>query len=128
MQAPRLALALFTSLALTACSQTGIPGAERGSAPAPSTAAQGDDEGLPETKPIVYICDGGAMVAAIYEDDEAVVTYEGRSEQMETVRSASGARYAGEEWIWWTKGNTGFLQTRADETTIVDGCSLHGEE
>lgn len=128
MNAQHLALTLFSSLALAACSQSGIPGAERGSAPAPSAAAQDQDDGLPETSPIVYICDGGEMVAAIYDGEEAVVTYEGRSEQMETVRSASGARYAGEQWIWWTKGDTGFLQTRADEETIVDGCSLHGQE
>lgn len=121
-------LGLIAGFALAACSQTGIPGSERGSAPAPSAAGLESEDGLPETDPIVYICDGGAMVAAIYDGEEALVTYEGRSEEMQTVRSGSGARYAGENWIWWTKGNTGFLQTRADEETIVDGCSIHGED
>lgn len=122
------ALGMVALFLLGACSQSGIPGSERGNAPAPGAADLEDEDGLPETAPIVYICDGGVMVAAIYDGEEAVVTYEGRSEEMQTVRSGSGARYAGEDWIWWTKGNTGFLQTRATEETIVDGCSIHGED
>ncbi|MCC6262591.1 MAG: MliC family protein [Bryobacterales bacterium] len=54
-----------------------------------------------------YLCEDGSVVEAAYPDeDTARVVYKGRSFEMKVAVSASGARYTGGGWEWWTKGLT----------------------
>lgn len=39
----------------------------------------------------------------------AIFTYDGQSVVAANVLSASGARYAGAQYVWWSKGAEGFL-------------------
>jgi membrane-bound inhibitor of C-type lysozyme len=59
----------------------------------------------PATPRLVYRCADGRVVQADYEDtDHAVLVVDGRSRRLTIARSASGARYVGGGWQWWTKG------------------------
>ena len=56
-------------------------------------------------KSLAYTCDDGRIVQVAYPDtDTAVLTLDRRSHRLHTAISASGARYVGEQWQWWTKG------------------------
>lgn len=52
-----------------------------------------------------YRCADGSVVDAVYPDtDTARIVYKGKSITMKVAVSASGARYTGGGWEWWTKG------------------------
>ncbi len=52
-----------------------------------------------------YRCTDGSTVEASYNGkDSARIVYKGRSLEMKLAVSASGARYTGGGWEWWTKG------------------------
>ena len=73
-------------LALAAC-QAALP-------PAPLTA-----------QTVTYRCEDGRTLQASYPDtDTALLTLDGRVHRLRVAISASGARYVGEGWQWWTKG------------------------
>ncbi|MEO7066381.1 MAG: MliC family protein [Rhodanobacter sp.] len=56
-------------------------------------------------KSIDYTCTDGRTVHAMYPDtDSAVITLDGQTHRLHTAISASGARYVGDQWQWWTKG------------------------
>lgn len=76
----------------------------------------------------VYACESGKTVEALYPapdpDVPITVRYDGVTYTMHTVRSASGARYAGGGYEWWTKGigpgSTGMLgRFPGGDTTAV---------
>lgn len=53
-----------------------------------------------------YECESGNMIVASYPSNStAVVEYEEQILQMTIALSASGARYIGDEFVWWTKGS-----------------------
>lgn len=58
-----------------------------------------------------YLCEDGSAVEAVYPDvNSARIRYKGQSIEMKLAVSASGARYTGGGWQWWTKGLTeGYL-------------------
>lgn len=88
------AVAAITALGLAACSKP----AEPAKAPAPAAKA------APVT---VYACDDGRTVRASYPDpDTAVVEVDGKTRDLKIAISASGARYTGDGYQWWTKGMT----------------------
>ncbi|MET3526961.1 MliC family protein [Phenylobacterium koreense] len=89
--AAALGLAAF---ALAACGRGGEQQAKAPEAP-PAKAA-------PVT---TYVCDDGRTVRASYPDTEtAIVEIDGRSRTLRIAISASGARYTGDGFQWWTKG------------------------
>lgn len=52
-----------------------------------------------------YQCSDGRAVTATYGDvDHARLVIDGTPYRLTVARSASGARYVGEGWQWWTKG------------------------
>jgi membrane-bound inhibitor of C-type lysozyme len=54
---------------------------------------------------VTYHCEDGRTVQASYADtDTAVLTLDGHVHQLRIAISASGARYVGDGWQWWTKG------------------------
>jgi membrane-bound inhibitor of C-type lysozyme len=71
------------------------------SAPAAIAAA-------PVGETVEYHCGSGSNLIATYyaEEDRAVVSYHGKAALMQISMSASGARYLGGGWVWWTRGMT----------------------
>lgn len=59
---------------------------------------------------VAYSCTGDHKVSVDYVNaggnSLAIVDLGDRTVLMVTVISGSGARYAGQEYVWWTKGET----------------------
>ena len=59
-----------------------------------------------------YDC-GGSQIEAVYHNagpvSLAVLTIGGETVVASNVIAASGARYAGAQYVWWTKGDTADL-------------------
>jgi membrane-bound inhibitor of C-type lysozyme len=59
---------------------------------------------------VVYLCTSGERPVASYPTPEtAVLSYRGEQHRLQHVRSGSGARYAGDNFVWWTKGDEASL-------------------
>lgn len=61
-----------------------------------------------ETTSVAYECPQGEITATYYDAGDnhlAAVIIDGRTVVMANVISASGAKYAGGPYIWWTKGD-----------------------
>lgn len=96
----------MTSIRLSLCLSLilftfGLPGCTNfDSADSSGPGAIGTDAPL-----VTYRCESGQTVEASYPStSSAVVRYGGRTRVMSITLSASGARYAGDELEWWTKG------------------------
>lgn len=63
-----------------------------------------------ERQKVVYSCTGGHKASAEYVNAGAntmvILTFDGQTLLMVTVLSGSGAKYAGQQYVWWTKGNS----------------------
>ena len=72
-----------------------------------------DLPGAAERQTVAYSCDGGRKVTAEYvnagANSLAIVKLGDETLLMVNVLSASGARYAGQHYVWWTKGNSADL-------------------
>lgn len=67
-------------------------------------------EGFSRTEWIRYACPDGTVVDARYPNtDTAQISRGGQVTTLTIQRSASGARYTGGGWEWWTKGREGTL-------------------
>lgn len=57
-----------------------------------------------------YSCTGGHEASAEYvnagANTMAILTFDGQTLLMVSVLSGSGAKYAGQQYAWWTKGNS----------------------
>ena len=70
---------------------------------------------------VVYRCEGGERIGARYYslsdkslDFVKVLLPDGREVTLPQSLSASGVRYTDDrEWVWWTKGDSAFAETRA---------------
>jgi len=88
---------LAVALILTACGKTPVP---REGAPGPAPAAG-------PARITRFACPDGSTVEARYPTtDTARIIYKGQVIDMRIAISASGARYVGGGWQWWTKGLT----------------------
>lgn len=59
----------------------------------------------PDAPGTPYHCAGGRVVLAGYPDsDHARLVIDGTGHRLAIALSASGARYTGDGWQWWTKG------------------------
>ncbi len=56
-----------------------------------------------------YVCAGNTRVQATYAGQHARVVFYGGALEMDTAISASGARYVGGGYTWWTNGRTAEL-------------------
>ena len=78
-----------------------------------------------------YQCKSGEMIAATYPStDSATINYKGSDYSMQISVSASGARYVGGGFEWWTKGSgvgseAILFHHMADDTSgsIIEACS-----
>lgn len=97
--------------------------------------------GIPVAKIIdaIYRCDSGETIKVRYDNSDsaaprATLQYKGRSFDMYSAMSASGARYATEQGLepdkglqWWSKGNGATLSEMimdhtAPEPTVIETC------
>ena len=93
-------LILVAAVGLLAACQTTSPHSEAKHEKAPTPALQ------PATAAtITYTCTDGQTVQAQYPDPKtAVIVVNARSYTLLQTDSASGVRYVGNGWQWWTKG------------------------
>ena len=107
----------------------------RDTAATADSAAGGSSAPVPVTW-VTYRCESGREVQVSpppFDDAPISVRYEGATRTMHVVRSASGARYAGGGYEWWTKGTgpgaTGMLGRYPDGDTSavaepLESCSI----
>ncbi|HRA80238.1 MAG TPA: MliC family protein [Thauera sp.] len=78
-----------------------------------------------------YQCESGEVIAATYPStDSATIKYKGSNYNMQIAVSASGARYVGGGFEWWTKGSGAgseaiLFHHMADDSSgsIIEVCS-----
>ncbi|NMV37447.1 MliC family protein [Ralstonia insidiosa] len=72
---------------------------------------------IKDPRDVRYTCEGGKTLAVKYmtvgDTPLASMVLDGKTLVFANVIAASGARYASGQYVWWTKGPTGFL---TDET------------
>lgn len=91
-------VAILAALVLAACEQGPVSG---------DVAAGGGQSDAVAADVILYACPDGSTVEARYPTpDRAEIIHDGQEINMVIAVSASGARYVGEGWQWWTKGMT----------------------
>ncbi|MBE1158795.1 MliC family protein [Dyella acidiphila] len=76
---------------------------------------------------ISYTCSDGQEVKAAYPDsDTALLEIKGSRHSLHSVISASGARYTGDGWQWWTKGmHDGMLAPLAAGESIASAAGVN---
>lgn len=74
-----------------------------------------------------YQCDSGNRIIATYPSTEnADILYKQEKILMKTTISASGTRYMGEDFVWWTKGQDGTLfkaDTSQETGDLLERCT-----
>jgi len=66
-----------------------------------------------------YACENNAKVVVYLHDGSAKVYYQDRLYLMRQTPAADGTRYSDGKLVWWSKGDTGFLQE--DDTSVGEG-------
>jgi membrane-bound inhibitor of C-type lysozyme len=81
---------------------------------------------------VTYRCETGRTVAAAYTSDSTVtLRYEGEVIDLVSARAASGARYEGEGYEWWSRG-TGpgseatLSRLEGDSAEPLEQCTAQG--
>ena len=109
MMSRALILSLAAGLTLAACerqeaAEAPAPAPKPSLAGAPAAESLGGGGALGEN-PLTYRCEDGRTLRAAYPDSEtAILEVAGGTHRLSVARSASGARYVGDGWQWWTKG------------------------
>jgi membrane-bound inhibitor of C-type lysozyme len=107
------------------------PAATATAATEPASALASAQQSAGET--YSYTCASGKQIIASYfaDEDRVDVIHEGKTVPMKIAVSASGARYIGEGWVWWTKGTTEASLFRATESgdtgELLESCTGSGE-
>jgi membrane-bound inhibitor of C-type lysozyme len=74
-----------------------------------------------------YTCEAGAKISVYLRDTTAKVRTSEHIYMMRQTSSADGNRYSDGKVLWWSKGDTGFLQEDTpdgDGKMLVKGCIL----
>lgn len=100
----RIYLAVALAIGLAGCDSspttTDNAVADTAEPAAPAPAA-------PAAEAVRYVCADGSTVEARYPTTEtAQIVRDGKTVDMTIAVSASGSRYVGGGWQWWTKGMT----------------------
>lgn len=129
------ALAALAVLALAACEASvqspapaqAPPMALAASAPAavPLGDAKGGEQDA-EQGAASYRCANGERLRVSYRrQDAAMITYRGETHFLPLAKSASGARYAGDGWQWWIKGQAeGALSRLPSDAAVAPGAGV----
>lgn len=89
-------LTLASTLLVSACAST----------PQEKADVQAPEASASTSTVHTYRCESGETIAAAYPStDSARVEYKDRRYDMQIAVSGSGARYAGDDLEWWTKGS-----------------------
>lgn len=97
----RQAIALMMTFSLLGCTEAQSPDSA-----APNKAEQADASAAPAPT-VRYSCADGTTIDASYPTTEtARIVRDGQTVDLTIAVSASGARYVGGGWQWWTKGMT----------------------
>lgn len=89
-------LMLASTLLVSACAST----------PQEKTDAQAPEAAASTSTVHTYRCESGETIEATYPTtDSARIEYKDRRYDMQIAVSGSGARYAGDDLEWWTKGS-----------------------
>lgn len=68
-----------------------------------------------------YHCDDGSEITVRHpQPDVALLQWHGDQLRLDQTISASGARYAGEALVWWSKGGDATLYALNDDGTTGD--------
>jgi len=81
-----------------------------------------------EWKQFDYTCEGGRKLTVHLRNDTVKVLFNNRLYRMRQVIAASGTRYSDGRVIWWSKGESGFLQQDSPDgngAMIVKDCQLN---
>jgi membrane-bound inhibitor of C-type lysozyme len=128
---------LLICVPLSGCgksAEVGNPPVETPPAPAvavPASVTAAPQQSVGDT--YAYTCESGKRIVATYfvDEDRAVISYHDKTVQMNIAISASGARYLGEGWVWWTRGTTEASLFRATESgdtgEMLESCTGSGE-
>lgn len=100
----RIPITIALAIGVAGCNasptKTESPAADTAQPAAPKAEA-------PAAEPIRYTCADGSTVEARYPTtDTAQIVRDGKTVEMKIATSASGSRYVGGGWQWWTKGMT----------------------
>jgi peptidylprolyl isomerase len=74
----------------------------------------------PDARVRDYRCDGGRSAWAVYTAQRARVVAGPQVHDLPAVPSASGAKYAAGDVVWWTKGDEAALEQR--DTRVLTNC------
>ena len=105
-------------VALTMAVAVPATGAQDSAAPPPSESHR-----MPVTRKFTYSCDHGAKVVVYLRERDARILFKDKAYLMKQVEAASGTRYSDGQFVWWSKGPTGFLR---DETNPNQPVPLAG--
>lgn len=96
---------------------------------APAPAQEATNSKVPATIDVTYQCDNGLKAYVHYDNsDPTHTTATFRSDRITTgvlVQgiSGSGVRYLDNKYLWWSKGNTGFLtESAGTEKMLINNC------
>lgn len=78
-----------------------------------------------------YQCDNNSVIKVDYNDsNEAIVHFNEQVVKLKVARSASGTKYQGDGFVWWTKNNEGMLlrQEQDKNNRIIARCEMRPNE
>jgi membrane-bound inhibitor of C-type lysozyme len=136
--APHPALIPLAALALAACEaptqqQPGTAARPPAAATPPLALAAAAPAAEPLGEPKApgdvtasYRCANGERLRVSYRSqDAAMISYRGETHFLPLARSASGARYAGDGWQWWIKGQAeGVLSRMPADVAVAPGAGV----
>jgi uncharacterized lipoprotein YbaY len=94
----------------------------------PSTPAPPGAKQAVQWKEFDYTCEGGAKLTVYLRNEMVKVLFNHRVYRMRQVIAASGTRYSDGQVVWWSKGESGFLEhdsPSGNGEMIVKDCQLN---
>lgn len=80
-----------------------------------------------EWKRLSYTCEDGAKLNVYLHNQSARLRFNDTVHFLTQTESASGTRYSDGKILWWSKGDTGFLQAESpsgDGEMLLKNCQL----
>lgn len=117
----------FAKLAAALCLISSAAAAQQTSPPAAIPQPSAEVRKAMVWKRFDYACEADAKLTVFLRDQTAKVIYKGRMYLMKQTPSADGNRYSDGRFVWWGKGNGGFLQEDKPDgngAMIVKDCKL----
>lgn len=115
-------------LALAACEVAAPPPAtavtptKTLAATAPAAEPLGEPKRFNATTASYRCANGERLLVSYRTQDAALITYRGQTHFLPLARSASGARYGGDGWQWWIKGDAeGTLSRLPSNVAVAPG-------